>query len=110
MGQITPYLLYEDVAAALEWLSRAFGFKETLRFTDSSGRVSHAEMDPGGGGGGGIMLGEPGGGYVCPRRSGHRNAFLHIHVDDVDAHCQRARSAGAVIMVEPEDKEYGERS
>src|SRR5262249_60419047 len=40
---ITPYLLYEDVAAALEWLNRAFGFDETLRFTGDGGDVSHAE-------------------------------------------------------------------
>jgi PhnB protein len=108
MGQITPYLLYEDVAAALDWLSRAFGFKETLRFTESSGRISHAEMDAGGGGQ--FMLGEPGSGYQNPRRSSHLHAFLHVTVHDVDAHAERARAAGAAILSEPEDKEYGERS
>jgi PhnB protein len=107
MGQITPYLLYEDVAAALDWLSRAFGFKETLRLTEPSGRVSHAEMDAGGGGQ--FMLGEPGSDYQSPRRSGHLNAFLHVTVNDVDEHVERARAAGATILSEPEDKEYGER-
>jgi uncharacterized glyoxalase superfamily protein PhnB len=108
MTQITPYLLYEDTAAALEWLSSAFGFKETLRFTDSNGRVTHAEMDAGGGGQ--LMLGEPGGGYRAPRHTGHHHSFLHVLVDDVDAHFQQARAAGATILSEPEDKEYGTRS
>jgi uncharacterized glyoxalase superfamily protein PhnB len=107
MGQITPYLLYEDAAAALDWLSRVFGFKETLRFTDAAGRVTHAEMDAGGGQ---FMLGEPGGGYQSPRRTGHHNAFLHVLVDDVDARFERAMAASATILAEPEDKEYGERS
>ena len=44
---VTPYLLYEDVAGALEWLSGAFGFQETLRFTAEDGTVSHAEMQVG---------------------------------------------------------------
>lgn len=108
MGDLTPYLLYEDAAAALEWLSGAFGFKETLRFTDAQGRVTHAEMDTGGDGH--LMLGEPGGGYRSPRRAGHLNGFLHVLVDDVDAHFERASAAGATIVAGPEDKEYGTRS
>ena len=108
MGQITAYLLYEDAAAALRWLGEAFGFKETLRFTDTAGRVTHAEMDAGGGAV--FMLGEPGKDYRGPRRTGHYNGFLHVRVDDVDAHVERARAAGATVLAEPEDKEYGERS
>jgi len=104
MGQITPYLLYEDVAAALDWLTSAFGFKETLRFTDANGRVSHAEMDTGGAV---FMLGEPGSDYRSPRRTGHHNSFLHVLVDDVDAHFDRARKAGATVLDGPVDKEYG---
>lgn len=108
MTRITPYLLYEDVAAALEWLGTAFGFTETLRFTDQDGRVSHAEMDAGDRSV--FMLGEPGAGYRSPRRSGHHNAFLHVRVDDVDRHLERAIAAGATVLSGPEDKEYGERS
>lgn len=61
-------------------------------------------------GGGLFMLGEPGGGYQSPRRTGHHNGFLHVQVDDVDAQFARARAAGAAILAEPADKEYGERS
>lgn len=107
MQQLTPYLQYEDVAAALEWLTRVYGFKETLRFTDADGRVSHAEMAAGSGE---FMLGEPGGGYRNPRHTGTRHSFVHIMVDDVDAHCARARAAGATILAEPRDMEYGLRA
>src|SRR5918999_786086 len=42
--RITPYLLYEDCATAIDWLSEAFGFREILRFTDENGIVTHAEL------------------------------------------------------------------
>ena len=46
MQTVTPYLLYEDAAAAIDWLSRAFGFQERLRFEDDTGAVTHAGADP----------------------------------------------------------------
>jgi PhnB protein len=42
--RITPYLLYEDCAAAIDWLTKAFGFRETVRFADEEGVVTHAEL------------------------------------------------------------------
>lgn len=107
MGEITGYLLYEDAKAALDWLARVYGFKETLRFTEPDGRVTHAEMDAGGAL---FMLGQPGGDYRSPARTGHRHSFLHVTVDDVDAHFARAKAAGATILTEPKDEEYGTRS
>ena len=104
---VTPCLLYEDVAAALEFLSRAFDFTETLRYDDPAGYVSHAEMRLGDGL---IMLGDPGPSYRSPGRLGGTTVQLHVQVDDVDALCARARSAGAQITREPEDQPYGERS
>jgi uncharacterized glyoxalase superfamily protein PhnB len=103
---ITPYLLYEDAAAALEFLSRAFGFEETLRSTSSEGRVQHAEMrlDDGA-----IFLGEPGGDYRNPKRLGASTFCLYVYVADADAHCAQARAAGAEIADEPADQEYGDR-
>ena len=53
---IFPYLLYEDVASMLDWLSRAFGFTEKLRFAGDDGTVNHAEMEVAGGT---IMMGDP---------------------------------------------------
>jgi uncharacterized glyoxalase superfamily protein PhnB len=65
---VTPYLLYEDVPAAIEWLGRAFGFEERLRFAAEGGTVNHAEMRVGRDGI--VMLGHPGPDYKDPRHVG----------------------------------------
>ena len=103
---ITPYLLYEDGAAAMEFLSGAFGFEEVLRSQSPEGRVGHAEMRLGDGN---IFLGEPGGEYRGPKRLGTTTVGIHVYVDDVDGHCERAKAAGAEIREEPADQEYGDR-
>jgi PhnB protein len=104
--RITPYLLYEDVAAALEFLAKAFGFRERLRFADDTGNVNHAEMELGGES---IMLGDPGADYVSPARGGHTGAQVHVYVDDVEAHFEQAKAVGATIVMEPTDQSYGDR-
>jgi PhnB protein len=104
--QVSPYLLYEDVAGALEWLSKAFGLRERTRVADASGTVHHAEMEIGDGL---IMMGCPGPDYQSPRRHGHVTASLYVYVDDVDVHFDQARAAGATIFAEPEDQLYGDR-
>lgn len=118
-GQATPMLSYEDVAAALPWLEQAFGFGEVSdqRYTDDEGRVTHAELRTGGGV---IMLGWPGPDYESPRH--HRRTCqaadrwlspphvvdgVHISVADADAHAERARRAGAMILLEPTTEPYG---
>ena len=106
MSAPTPYLLYEDVGAALEWLSRAFGFRERLRFQGEDGAVTHAEMELDGGE---VMLGWPGPDYRNPRRLGQTTQLVHVYVEDVDAHFERAREVGAEIVSEPQDQEYGDR-
>lgn len=103
--RITPYLLYEDAGQALGFLSRAFGFEETRRTTSPAGQVSHAEMRYKGGE---IQLGQPSL-PSSPRRYGGTTVLLNVYVDDVDAHCAQARAAGAEILDEPEDQDYGER-
>ena len=104
--RISPYLLYEDVDGALDFLSRAFGFRETLRYADAEGTVNHAEMRLGDGL---IMLGDPGPDYESPARSGRISAQVHVYVDDVDAHFQQAKQSGATIVSEPSDEPYGDR-
>ncbi len=107
MQTITPYLLYEDVEAALDFLARAFGFEEVLRYTGAEGYVNHAEMRLGEGR---IYMGDPGDDYRNPRRLDARTLGIYVEVDDVDALCERARAAGAEITEEPTDKEYGHRT
>jgi uncharacterized glyoxalase superfamily protein PhnB len=106
MQTVTPYLLYRDVDAALDFLTRAFGFRETLRYTGEQGYVNHAEMDVGDGK---IYMGDPGDQYRNPKDLGQETVGIYVLVEDVDAHFARAKAAGAKIREEPTDQEYGER-
>jgi uncharacterized glyoxalase superfamily protein PhnB len=103
---ITPYLLYADVAAALDFLHRAFGFEEVLRHAGDGGDVDHAEMRLGEGV---IYLGGPGASYRNPAQLGAATVLVCVSVDDVDAAYERAKAAGAEITQEPADQPYGER-
>jgi uncharacterized glyoxalase superfamily protein PhnB len=107
MPRITPYLLYEDVAGALDWLAKAFGFRERMRMPGPDGKISHAEMEHAGGV---IMMGCPGPEYQNPKRLGHVTQSLYVNVDDVDKHFEHAKQAGATIVREPQDQFYGDRN
>jgi uncharacterized glyoxalase superfamily protein PhnB len=111
-------LSYEDVAAAMEWLGKAFGFREEgERYTDDDGRVTHAQLALDGAV---VMLGWPGPDYRSPARHADECEQarrwlatpwvidgVHVTVGDVDRHCERARAAGATILREPEDLPVG---
>ena len=102
---VVPILIYEDVAAAVDWLCGAFGFVERLRASGPDGRVSHAQVTIGGGA---IMLGRQGGPFKVPR-PGEINQYVTIHVDDVDQHFERAKQFGAQILSRPVTMPFGER-
>ena len=119
-NSVIPMLAYEDAAAAVDWLVKAFGFHERLRYTEDDGTVTHAELATEGGGL--IMLATPTPDYVSPRR--HRETCeqarkwsgvpyvidgVLVEVDDVDAHVARAKAAGATILSDPEDVDAGIR-
>jgi uncharacterized glyoxalase superfamily protein PhnB len=103
-------IYYEDARAAIEWLEKAFGFEPSMIITDAEGRIAHAEMTFGDGY---VMIGSPWNDWVAtPGQVGGKNT-QNVHVqltDGIDAHCERARSAGAEILQEPEDQFYGDRS
>jgi len=103
---IAPYLYYEDGAAAMDWLIQAFGLEEEVRMTSDDGRLEHGELKLGDER---VMLGEPGSGYESPKTRGSATAGVHVYVDDVDAHYERAKAAGAEIRMEPTDQPYGDR-
>jgi uncharacterized glyoxalase superfamily protein PhnB len=104
---VTPYLYYEDAGAAMDWLVKAFGFEERMRMENDEGRVKHGELVVGDGL---VMVGEPGSGYENPnKRGGRGTAGVNVYVDDVDAHFERAKGAGAKINEEPSDQDYGDR-
>ncbi len=104
--RVTPYLLYEDADAAIEFLTRAFGFREVDRTTGSAGGV-HAELEVHGDGSV-IYLGSPGGDFSGPAKAG-RTSLVYVLVDDVDSHYEQARAAGATIIEEPNDLPFGHR-
>ena len=109
--RIVPAVFYDDAAAAIDWLRRAFGFVVRERVEDDRGRIVHSQLVLNGGV---IMVGQAGLSperpYVrSPRGVGGANTqSLAVFVDDADAHCARARAAGAVIATEPATQDYGE--
>lgn len=103
-------LYYDDPRAALEFLAKAFGFATRVCVTDGEGTVVHAEMELDGAV---LTLGQsyPEQGRVSPRSTGGAcTQGVMVFVEDVDAHCARARAAGASIDMPLEDKHYGDRS
>ncbi len=110
---IIPTLRYEDAAAAIEWLCKAFGFEKLLVVPGDTGAIAHAQLTFGNGM---IMLGsvrddafdklqKP------PRQvGGVGTQSPYIVVDDADAHFRRAVAAGAEIVMDIEDQPYGGRS
>ena len=103
---ITPYLLYHDGVAAIEYLTRTLGFEEVMRFESPDGGVGHAELRLGDGH---LYLGEPGSDHRSPTEVGGATVLIHLYVDDVDAHYADAKAAGAELDGEPEDRPYGDR-
>jgi PhnB protein len=101
-SRIAPYLLYEDGAAAMDFIRDAFGFEEVLRSHSPEGRMWHGELRLGDAS---VFVGEPGGDYKSPKRLGQTTVGIHVYVDDVDAHHKRAKAAGAEIVNEPADQE-----
>jgi uncharacterized glyoxalase superfamily protein PhnB len=104
---ITPYLLYEDVGGALNFLEKAFGFRKYgEQMSGPDGKLNHAAMKLGEDV---VMMGYPGPKYKNPKQVGHATQSLYINVDDVDQHFERARKAGAKILEEPQNTVYGHR-
>jgi PhnB protein len=118
-SDVIPILSYEDGVAALDWLSRAFGFRERMRMLTKDGRLAHGEMETGNGV---IMLANPTPDYEGPGR--HREHCesarrwsavpwvvdgLLVYVDDLQSHYDGALKAGARVLSEPEDGFPGRR-
>ncbi|GAB5447312.1 VOC family protein [Gymnodinialimonas sp.] len=95
---IVPYLSYKDGAAAIDFLTQAFGFRVNIRADDPEGGVLHAELVYGDGvilmGTADLPKGSPG---------------IYLVVEDVDAHHTTAMAAGATEVYPPEDTEWGTR-
>ncbi len=111
--RLSSAIYYDDAAAAIDWLCRAFGFDVRLKVEGDCGRIEHSEL----------VFGEslvmvaqsgarpnrpkypPG---ASPRSIGGANTqSLMLFVDSVDQHCARARAAGANVIEEPAVHDYG---
>src|SRR5260370_41955954 len=106
-----------DPAKAIDWLCRAFGVSVRLKVEGEGGRIEHSELEFGEGlimvGGAGEAYGEPEKPWRAraesPETLGGKNTqSLCVHVDDVDAHCARAKGAGAKVFYEPKNTDYGD--
>ena len=90
---VIPVLRYDDVAAAIDWLCRTFGFTERWRIGDHRAQLAVGD--------GAVAIAE--------RRGGVGPAEVMVRIDDVDGHHERAQREGAMIVQPPADHPYGER-
>jgi len=109
MPRIVPMLDYADAPAAIDFLCRAFGFTVTMRMDGEDGSVGHAELALDGGA---VALATVWreGGFSTPHDLGGVHSQLWCEVDDIDAHYTEAVAAGAVVVGEPADQDYGYRT
>jgi len=102
---IFPSLRYRDAPAAIEWLERALGFEKKVVYEGPDGTIAHAEMSLGPGV---IMFGSER--PETDRFGSHAGqSWVYIAVDDVDGLYERAKGAGAEVVSEIEDTDYGSR-
>jgi PhnB protein len=106
---ITPYLVVNDAAGAIEFYRSAFGASELMRMAAAGGRVGHAEI---GIGDSRIMLADefPEMGARSARTLGGSPVHIYLYVEDVDAVTGKALAAGAKELRPVKDQFYGDRS
>jgi uncharacterized glyoxalase superfamily protein PhnB len=100
-----PSLRYHDAVAAIEWLERAFGFERVMVVEGEERPVEHAELRLGSDM---IMLGsEPKDAHGVDAHAGQ--SWIYVAIDDADALFERATGAGAEVVRELSDQDYGSR-
>jgi len=110
---VTPHLVLDDCAGAIEFYKKAFGAKEDLRMPGPGGKIVHAEITIDGGK---VMLNDemppmPGvpGTFKSPRAAGLATSAVFLYVKDVDALFNRAVKAGCQVRMPPMDMFWGDR-
>lgn len=108
MQTIFPILRYNDARAAIESLCAMFGFIELFSVPESGTDVRHAQLKLGTNV---VMLGSvrPDEGTASPQTLGAATQALYVYVEELDAHYERARLAGAQIVSSPVDTDFGSR-
>ena len=111
--QISTAVYYRDPLAAIERLCQGFGFEVRIKVIGARGELVHSELTYGQGV---VMVGAERGEASAPgahqRRSplsvqNNNTQNMFTYVDDVDAHCARARTAGFTVVAEPKVTDYG---
>lgn len=111
--RFSPTIIYRDARGMIDWLCKAYGFELRLLVQGDDGSVEHSELSYGEGT---VMIAQE---FIdararfdvptrSPRTVGAINTqHVMVFVDDVDAHCAQARDAGARIVDDPSDHDYG---
>ena len=103
---VTPYLIVDGAADAIDFYKRAFGATEEFRMDAPGGTIGHASIEIGDCR---VMLADPMPGSPYGPPEGQTGASLYLYVDDVDATFKKAVDAGATAQNEPADMFWGDR-
>jgi PhnB protein len=108
---LSPHLVVDDAAAAIDFYVKAFGAEELVRLPRSDGKLVHASVSINGFM---VMLNDDfpemsGGKSMTPPSLGGTPVTIHLTVTDVDAWFQRALDAGATVLVPLEEQFWGDR-
>ena len=107
--QVTPYLIIDGAAEAIEFYTQVLGAQERMRMPDPSGKVGHAELQLGDGL---IMLADEFADRDIkgPRSFGGTGVIVSVYVEDIDSVFEKAISAGAKELRPPKNEFYGDRT
>jgi PhnB protein len=107
--EFVPYLSVTDAKPAVAYYSRVFDTEPVMSLSMPDGRLMHCEFRVGEAR---FFLSEElpeHGGTPSPATAGGTTVAIHVYVDDCDALLARMKSAGATVLMEPEDMFFGER-
>lgn len=106
---VTPYLVVNDAAKAIEFYKKAFGAREILRVPAPGGKIGHAEVQLGDSR---VMLTDEYRemDFLSPLSRGGTSVHLHVYMPNVDKVIERAVAAGATLIQPVQDKFYGDRT
>ena len=111
LESFVPHLVFEDASKAMEFYKTAFGAKEIMRSTMPNGKIMHAEMEVDGRR---FFLNDDfpemsGGKSSYPKALGGTPVTIHLFVKDCDGFVERAKKAGAQVLMGPDDMFWGDR-
>jgi uncharacterized glyoxalase superfamily protein PhnB len=102
---IYPVLRYKDGVKAMEWLTQIFGFSKHLEVPGTDGNIGHAELSLGNG----MIMFASGGSQGDGNPWATEKSGIYAVVEDIDAHYQRTKAAGAEIVRPLAETDYGSR-